>query len=219
VTAPFLDAAARAAFERAIQTIEGTSAVEVVIAVRRRSASYLHAHVVVGVIAAFAGLAVMLFADHGFALTSILIDPFVVGGLAGAVVQRLPDVQRWLTPAAIRRRAVARAARATFLERGVHNTRERSGILVYLSWLERDIALIADSGLARRLSTDALASAEQALIREIPAGGTAVAGALARLAPALTAAMPHRDDDLNELPDAIDSELAGDAGGERGPTP
>jgi uncharacterized membrane protein len=40
-----------------------------------------------------------------------------------------------------------------------------------------------------------------------PAGGAAVARELARLAPALAAALPCRADDINELPDAIDSDL------------
>ena len=46
VGARFLDDEARAAFKRAIETIESASAVEVVIAVRRRSAGYFHANLV-----------------------------------------------------------------------------------------------------------------------------------------------------------------------------
>ncbi|HET7504428.1 MAG TPA: hypothetical protein VFK02_25575 [Kofleriaceae bacterium] len=207
MTARFLDAPARAALEQAIATIEGGSAVEVVVAARRRSAAYRHANAVVGGIAAVAGLAVMLFGDHVFALTSILVDPFVLGAVAGALVELLPGVKRLLTPAAGRRSEVLRAARATFVERGVHNTRDRSGLLVYLSWLEREAALVADSGLERKLGEDARSRAEQALSRAMAAGGEAVARELAALAPALAAAMPRRADDVNELPDAIDSDL------------
>ena len=216
VAAPFLDAAARAAFEQAIAAIERASAVEVVIAVRRRSAAYLHANVVVGGVTALAGLAVMLFGEHVFALTSILVDPFVVGALAGAAVELLPGVKRLLTPAAMRHRAVLRAARATFVERGVHNTRERSGLLVYLSWLEHQAVIVADSGLGRALLGEAHAHAEQALTAAMTAGGAAIARELERLAPTLAAAMPRRDDDINELPDVIDSDLER---ADRGPPP
>src|SRR4051794_1021504 len=86
----FLDAAARAGFGQAITAIEQASAVEVVVAVRRGSAGYRHANAAVGCAAAFAGLAVMLFGDHAFALTSILVDPFVVGGLAAGAIELLP---------------------------------------------------------------------------------------------------------------------------------
>jgi len=207
VTARFLDAAARTAFAQAITAIEGTSAVEVVIAVRRRSAGYRHANVVVGGLAAMAGLAVMLFGEHVFALTSILIDPFVLGGIAGAIVELLPGVKRRLSPAAMRHRAIMRAARATFVERGVHNTRDRSGMLIYLSWLEREAVIVADSGLGHKLSSEAHAQAERALTAAMAGGGAAVARELERLAPALAGAMPRRADDINELPDAIDSDL------------
>jgi len=205
VRATFLDAAARAALAQAIAAIEAASGVEVVVSVRRRSAGYRHANVVVGGLVAFAGLAAMLFGDHVFALSSILVDPFVVGGVAGATVELVPWVKRLASPAAMRHRAVLRAARATFVERGVHNTRDRSGILVYISGLEREVVLVADSGLAHKLTGDAHARAERALTRAMIGGGTAVAHALEQLAPALSAAMPHRDDDINELPDAIDT--------------
>ncbi len=207
MSAQFLDDEARGAFARAVTQIEGCSAVEVVVAVRRASATYRHANVVVGVLAAFAGLAVTLFAEHSFALSSILVDPFVVGVLAGLVIEKVPQVKRWLTPRSILKDHVRRAARATFVERGVHATTGRSGVLVYISWLEQELALIPDLGLAAALDEGALAKAEAALIAQLRSGGAAVGSALAQLAPMLGAAMPHSDDDVNELPDAIDSDL------------
>ena len=205
--ARFLDAEARSAFKRAIEAVENASAVEVVVAVRRRSAGYRHANVIVGAIVAFAGLATMLFSTHEFQLTSILVDPFVVGLLAGATVELLPQVKRWLTPRTLRRREVTRAARATFLERGVHITTGRSGVLVYISWLEQEVALVADVGLAHALPEGVLATAEDELSRAVPRGGARVARLLEALALAMAKAMPHRDDDVNELPDAIDSDM------------
>lgn len=203
----FLDAAARAAFTRAVEAIEQVSAAEVVVAVRRRSGAYLHANVAVGVAIAVAGLAVMLFSAHVFALTSILVDPFVVGGVAGAVVELLPAVKRLLSPRAMRQREVLRGARAAFVERGVHRTRDRSGILVYISWLEREVAVVVDAGIERALPAEIHADAVHSLTAALPGGGAAVARQLERFAPALAAALPRRADDINELPDAIDSDL------------
>ncbi|HEX4418165.1 MAG TPA: hypothetical protein VH165_09725 [Kofleriaceae bacterium] len=208
MAASFLDAEARKGFEHAVQTIENASAAEVVIAIRRRSAHYLHAHIVVGVVAAFAGLAVTLFSEDEFSLVAILIDPFVIGLLAGGLVELWPWMQRTLTPVAWRSRQVLRGARATFVERGVHNTTGRTGILVYVSWLEREVRLVFDSGLERTLPAEARDRASRELTAALPAGGAAVARALEELAAPLGVAVPHRDDDVNELPDAIDSELA-----------
>lgn len=204
----FLDDDARRAFKHAVETIEGASAVEVVIAVRRRSAAYRHANVVVGAALAFAGLATMLYSAHPFALSSILVDPFVVALLGAAAVDVLPEVKRALTSASVRRRHVGRAARGFFVDHGVHNTTGRSGLLVYISWLERQVALVPDSGLAHAVADGVLPRAEAELAAAMPRGGAAVARVLEALAPELARAMPHRADDINELPDDIDSDLA-----------
>lgn len=208
MSARFLDDEARVAFKRAIEAIEAVSAVEVVVAVRRRSYAYRHVNATIGILVAFAGLAAMLFASHPFGLVSILIDPFIVGLVAAGIVEFLPGLKRVLTPYAQRRGHVHAAARATFVERGVHATRGRSGLLVYISWLEQEVALVPDLGLARELPPDALVRMEQALTAEMKAGGAAVAAALERLATDLRAAAPVGENDLNELSNSIDSDLA-----------
>ena len=195
----FLDDAARGAFKQAVEAVEAASAVEVVIAVRRRSARYLHAHVLVGGVLAVATLALTLFSGHVFSLEAILVSPFVVGLVGGVLVDQLAPLIRVLTPASHRRREVLRGARAAFVERGVHFTTGRTGVLLYFSWLERELVLIADGGV--RID---LAAAEQRLAAAIPGGGAAVARALEQLAPTFAADTPHRADDVNELPDAID---------------
>jgi len=208
VSARFLDDAARAAFAKAVKAIEDTSAIEVVVAVRRKSAGYRHSNVIVGVLAAFAGLAAMLFSDYEFSIPSILIDPFVVGLIAGALVEIAPAIKRVLTPPRILEREVRRAARAAFVERGVHNTRDRSGLLVYISWLEQRVAIVRDSGLDRVLPDDAVTQLERELTTAMRISGTALAERLEALLSKVTVGMPRRADDANELPDAIDSDLA-----------
>jgi putative membrane protein len=202
-----LDDAARRGFKRAVETVEGASAVEVVIAVRHASGTYRHVNALVGALVAFAALAVMLFAEHEFSLAAILVDPFVVGGLAAWLVELLPHFKRRLTPRRWRHAHVTRAARAAFIERGVHATTGRSGLLVYISWLEREVALIPDLGLARDVEPGVLARAEAELSQAMP-DGVAVATGVEALAPAMAHAMPHRADDVNELPDVIDSDMA-----------
>lgn len=202
--ARFLDDDARTAFKRAIEAVEAASAVEVVVAVRRRSGSYHHVNAIVGAAVAFAALATMLFVDEEFSLTSTLVDPFVVGALAAGLVQLVPHLKRYLTPRSQRKRHVVRAAREAFVERGVHNTRARSGVLVYVSWLERQLALVPDSGLAQTWPAAARQRAEAELEAAIAAGGAEVARRIEALAPELARAMPQTGDDLNELPDAID---------------
>lgn len=207
MSASFLDDEARTAFQRAVTAIEEASAVEVVIAVRRRSHEYRHANLIIGALVAFISLSAMLFAEQPFGLAAILIDPFVVGLAAGALVELLPGVKRVLTLPSRRYHHVGRAARATFVDRGVHATASRAGLLVYISWLEQQVVLVPDTALAKALPADALASLEGAMTDAMGAGGAAVAKVLAKAAPELAKAAPRRAEDVNELPDAIDSDL------------
>lgn len=207
MSATFLDAEARATFERAIRTIESASGVEVVLAVRRRSHTYRHANVAIGAAIAFMGLAAMLFVDHVFSHTSILFDPFIVGIAAGWLVELLPAVKRVLTPRARRHELVARAARSTFVERGVHVTASRNGLLVYISWLEQEVVLVPDVALAKAVAPEALRQLETDMTAAMHAGGTAVAGVLEKFSAELARVAPRRHDDVNELPDALDSDL------------
>ena len=205
--ARFLDHEARAAFKQAVEAIENASSAEIVVAVRRRSSGYFHANLIVGIAVAFAALAAMLFLDEAFGLIAILVDPFLVGALAAAAVELLPGVKRLLTPVSVRRREVRNAARATFVERGVHNTMDRSGILLYVSWLEQQIALVADSGVLNAFTPEALEAAERDINASMSNGGVAVARTLESYKTRLGVVLPRRAEDINELPDAIDDDM------------
>jgi putative membrane protein len=196
------------ALEAAIKSIETRSSAEVVIAVRRQSARHLHAHVIAGGVAMFVALAYMLFGRHPFALTSILVDPFVVGLAAGAAVELVPAFKRLVTSRRALRRAVERAARATFLERGVHLTRGRTGVLVYVSLVEAEAGLIADGQVEVAWPAEARDRLRAALTAAVPTGGVAFAAVLAGAADDLATVLPRATDDVNELPDALDVHVA-----------
>ncbi len=204
MAAGFLDDAARKSFADAVGAIEASSAVEVVIAVRARTRRWLHAHLIVGMVATWAALAFMLFADHPFALPSFLIDPLLVGAVAGALSALVPAVARALTPSRVRRRAVVEAARSTFYERGVHHTRGRTGVLVYIAVTEQMAEVVGDDGVLQTIDPARWQTALRAIDRAVAAGGLATATQLAQLAPLCARALPRSSDDVNELPDALD---------------
>lgn len=207
MAARFLDDAARAALKEAIESVEASSSAELVIALRRQSSGHLLANLVVGAAATFAALAYMLYSTHRFSLLAILIDPFVIGLGLGWLVELLPPLKRRLVPASRRRYAVERGAKAAFFERGVANTRARSGVLVYLSWLEQQAVVLADSGLPATWQEGPRRALEAELSAAMAAGGVAVARALQGAAPLLAEAAPRSADDVNELPDTIDAAM------------
>lgn len=212
MAARFLDDAARAAFQEAIEAIERVSSAEVVVALRRQSSGHLLGNVILGGVAAFLALAYMLFSAQEFSLLSILIDPFVAGVGLGALAELVPPVKRLLVPARRRRFAVERGAKAAFYDRGVSNTRGRTGILIYLSWLEQQVVVLPDSGVAKSFRGDGHKLLEAKLTAAMSTSGEAVAKVLGEVAPLLEKSMPRGEDDVNELPDAVDAQLARRAG-------
>lgn len=203
----WLDEPAQRAFAQAVEAIERDSAAELVVAVRRSARRWVHVPCAVGLVGAWAALAFMLWSDHAFALASFLIDPLLAGALAGWAGTVATPLVRLLTPAAVRRRAVLAAARATFVERGVHHTRGRTGVLVYCAVAERMAAVVADVGVIAAIPAETLAARTDAIDAAIGQGGTATAAAVAALAPVLAAALPRATDDINELADALDHDL------------
>ncbi len=200
----FLDGAD---FQQSIIGIENVSSAEVVVAVRRRSHEYRNANLIVGALVAFAALCAMLFVDRAFNLAAILLDPVLAGMSAGALVELRPGLKRVLTTPARRRHFVRRAARATFVDRRVHATTSRAGLLVYISWLEQEVVLVPDVAIERAVPPDALAALERELTAAMGDGGAAVSKRLAAFAPELAKALPRHAEDVNELPDTVDSDL------------
>jgi len=212
VPGAFLDGGGETALLDAVRAIEAASSAEVVIAVRRRSARWLHAPAIVATIAAFAALAFMLFSPHPFSLASILVDPFAVAALAALATSQVHPLVRALTPQRLRRRAAHQAALAAFHERGVSLTRGRTGILVYASLLERVAEVVPDAGVTAAIDAAGVRAAFDGATASIDAavarGGAETARAIAALAPLLASALPRAADDRNELPDALHVEGA-----------
>lgn len=85
-------------------------------------------------------------AFYGIAtLTTIVVGFFAVN---------VPVLDRIVIPKAIRKKCVSDKAFRHFAQSGVYDTKEHSGILIFVSYLERQVRIIADSGIARKIPQD-----------------------------------------------------------------
>lgn len=189
-----------------MRAVEERSAAEVVILVRERSGPYLHASLASGAIAGYVTLWFQLFSPWEYSLLAIQIAPAVVGTVVALMTTRLPEVQRRLTPTSLRESYVHTAARAAFHDQGIADTRGRTGILVYISRLERRAEVLADRGVRDAVDDAAWDRATQAIrsaagVRDPDAA--AVATAIAGLGDLLQPVLPRGADDVNELPDEV----------------
>jgi putative membrane protein len=201
---PFLTDPAKAALLEAVRAVEARSSAEIVVAVRERSGSYLHADLLAGIVAANLVLFYQLFSPWEFSLLMIQVAPSAAGLVVGLATSITPWARRALTRERERERMARTAARATFVEKGVADTRARTGILIYVGVLERTAEVVADVGVTRAVPADRWAAATARVSQSARHGdGAAFAAAVAGLTDVLAAALPRSADDVNELADEV----------------
>lgn len=196
----FFSESARRKVEEAVARAEQRTSAELVVTLRKSSASYRAAHLLFGALAALVTLALMLFLPREFPLWSFVVDVVLVFGLASALARLAPVVARTFTPEAELAESVHAAAAATFLEKGVHHCHGRNGVLVYVSVVEQRVELVPDVAVDPKLLEPARKAARDALT----AGDLeAFVHAIESLGPALAESHPRMADDTNELPDEV----------------
>ncbi|HKV09549.1 MAG TPA: hypothetical protein VJ725_15510 [Thermoanaerobaculia bacterium] len=202
---PFLTDESRKALAEAVHAVEATSSAELVVAVRARSGSYLAAALLAGIVAGYATLAFLLFSPWEFGLAWFLVDPVLVGALAVLAGLRIPALTRLLSRRATRLRHVTAAARANFVEKGMDRTTGRTGILLYISLLEREVEVVVDAGVEALAATDVWRQAISAIGEAVRRGadGIEVAGKIRGLAEVLAPALERSAEDVNELPNEV----------------
>ncbi|MGH6910890.1 MAG: TPM domain-containing protein [Phenylobacterium sp.] len=143
------------------------------------------------------------------AVRSALVGTIVLQGVlfvATALIVAIPTVRRALTPHRLKRVRVRRRAAEQFLAKNLHLTRERTGVLIFVSLGERMAELIADEGIAQHVDPKvwdrAMAALTEGLKRGEPAAG--FAAAIGLCADVLAERFPPTEgDNPNELPDKV----------------
>jgi putative membrane protein len=191
----------RAQLEKAVATAEQGTSGEVVVVVAPRSASYAAARASFALACAVVtGLAAI--ALHVHAGWALLAWPIVA--VAAFSIASTPWLLRALVDDDDRAAAVADAAKIAFFDRGVHTTRERAGVLLYLSLAERRVQILADAGVHRVVGRTGWEAHVAQIAGALRAGYPAeIVGVVAAIGAVLARHFPRTADDANELPDAV----------------
>jgi putative membrane protein len=150
--------------------------------------------------------------DPWIPLEIAVLGPLLAGASLGWMLPVwIPTVRRFLAgPHRLARRARQRAVEA-FVEREVFGTRERSGILVFLSLFERQVVLLADAGIHAKVEQAHWDAIVAGIVNGIRSGqaGSALAAAIAECGALLERhGLVRTADDRNELDDALDEREA-----------
>ncbi len=194
----------RARVEAAIAGVEQRSAAEIVVAEIPRSDRYLDvrgalaALFALGASAALHQLLPLVGTGEVLALELVLFAlTFWLFGVPGVLGRCLP--------ASRVQEAVQRAAGLAFLAHGVFATRDRTGVLILLSDLERQVVILGDQGIHAHMPNDGWDAHVATIVRAIHAGKGAdgVCQVIGALGEKLAELSPARPDDVDELPNQV----------------
>jgi putative membrane protein len=112
---------------------------------------------------------------------------------------------RIIVPRWAKERSVYDKVRQLFLELGVTETRDRSGVLIYLSTLERRVEILGDRGVHEQFGTETWQRLVNELVSAIRCGkaATGLLQIVDELGAELIAKFPVRPGDTNELSNAV----------------
>jgi putative membrane protein len=208
-----LTAEERERIRLAVQAAERRTKAEIVPMIVTRSGLYREVRHWVGLGLALLALTILLTIEshwlpwgwHASNAAWLLLLTLVAYG-CGVWLGTLWPVIRLCTSAERMRHKVKLRAERAFSQHAVSHTRARTGVLIMLSILERQIYVLPDRSLDGLASTDQWAEVVQAAVKQLQ-GGDIVSGlgqGIKRCGVLLADICPGRpDDNPNELPDEL----------------
>lgn len=211
-------------FERisqAIKSAEEKTSGEIVLALASESSDYSFWELFAAIIASLAlCICALPFADEALAFYQqrdwsvddwalpalYLFSGFFLILLLFVLFNLILPLDRLVIPKAIKDKAVSDRALRAFSELSLYSTRERTGVLIFVSYLERQVRILADEGISKKVGGGLWKIIASGLADEI-GNGNAVAAfcdAVQKCGELLAQYFPaDKDDNPNELSDGV----------------
>jgi putative membrane protein len=190
------------AVSAAIRAAEQRTSGQIVCVLARSSSAYAHVPILWSTLLALIVPWPLIYFTP-WSVQRIFLVQLVVFLLAALLFSWMP-LRLLLVPRAAQRARAHRAAVEQFVVRRVANTKNRTGILIYVSLAEHYVRIIADEGIAQKVQQAEWQAAVDTMVShmrtgEVAAGFTA---AIERCGAVLAAHAPPDGSD-NELPDRL----------------
>jgi putative membrane protein len=200
----------------AVKIAEEKISGEIVPVIVERSGRYLIANYKGSLIGAAVAFMTMIILDRYIisnASNTLFYDPVfiflmvILGGVAGALIPNFSEgLRRLLLSQLYMDQTTRQRAENAFLEEEVFNTRQRTGIMIFISFFEHEVMVMADRGISKVVEQKQWDMIVADLVAEIRTGNiiTGLEKGIARCGDLLLEkGFKKTDDDINELPDDL----------------
>lgn len=187
-----------------IRAAEAKTSGEIVTVIARASGDYFYYPTLWAALLAILAPLVPVGLDISFAPLGVVELQLLVFALL-TLAFRWPPLKLKLVPRAVKQQYCARRAREQFLAQNLHTTRDRTGVLLYVSVAEHYVELLADAGI----NAKAPAGTWDRIVADFTAqlhAGRIAAGfveAVHAIGTQLAAHFPAEVANPNELPDHL----------------
>jgi putative membrane protein len=201
----FLTASERLTIEKTVKQAEATTSGEIVVMAVWSSSNYPAAIMAtsgaISLMLAIGGT-LLLRNENMWMFLALFALCFIV---AHEAVKRIPALKRPFVNRKEIAEEVEEAAIRAFYLRKVHETRDRTGILIYISLFEHCVRVLADSGIDAKVGKHAWEEVVATIIKGIgeKRQGAAICKAVEQCGKLLSQHFPRRSDDRNELDDVM----------------
>ncbi len=200
----FIEDGDRQRIEVAISAAEARTRGEFVTVVARIADDYLYVSILWAALLALSVPGVALFIHWPF-LDAHTYAAQILVFMTAAVLLRWRPLMMLVIPRSLKHRRARRLAREQFFSHNLHQTRERTGVLLFVSIAERYVEIIADRGIHAAVDEAAWRDIVRAFVGCVRAGRVAdgFVEAVGRCGDLLAAHFPAGDADVNELSDHL----------------
>jgi putative membrane protein len=189
----------------AVFDVESRTIGEVVVMVVDASDDYPEAEIIGGIfLSSFVSLILTFLFFHASIFWFVPIS-FVLFFPSKLLLRSLPHLKKPFLGADRKEEAVRTRAFVAFYEHGLDKTRQRTGVLFFLSLFERKVHILADQGIYSKIGQETLDRYAGIVVEGIKKGHTCdvLCQAIQDTGQLLSRHFPTIAGDTNELPDAV----------------
>ncbi len=197
------------AINQKIKDMEKHTSAEIVTVVANRSSTVHHTQLSLFLLANTTLFFLYFLLNEMFLLNEyeliFLISSLLFSALFSLVMSPLMWVQRIMTPAIDRNNQVLCRSELEFYKQRIHMTRSKTGLLIYLSIMEKKAVVLADKSIAKKFPTNTWSEVVDTIITGIKNKNISegILNGLSDCQERLTEHFPIEDNDINELPNEV----------------